>query len=510
MQARHPALIAGAGPTGLVLALRLLQHGVRPRIVSQAGGPGLFSRAMVMHARTLELYAQMGLAGEVIAQGIPMQAVQLRQGARQVARMVLADIGAGISPYPFVLVYPQDDHERFLLARLREAGVQVEWNTTLESFTQDEHGVQVRLRHADGSPEDCSAEYLCGCDGGRSRVREQLNLPFEGGTYEHVHYVADVRLAGGGEVQRELAAHIGADSFVLRLPARISGTQRLIGIVQDRPGIDADHISFEDVRSQAERLLGVAVDSVNWFSTYRVHHRVAAHFAAGRCFIAGDAAHVHSPAGGQGMNTGIGDAVNLAWKLAQVLQGRAAPSLLQTYEPERIVFARQLVASTDRAFRAITSPGAGGRFMRTRLMPALLPLAARFGATRRQMFRAISQVRINYRHCDFNAGRAGSVRGGDRLPWLPATSRSADNFAPLRSLQWQLHVTGKPASALDTQAAALGLPVHRFEWTAAAQHAGFADGAAYLVRPDGHVALALQGDVAGQVTRWAQRHGLRF
>jgi 2-polyprenyl-6-methoxyphenol hydroxylase-like FAD-dependent oxidoreductase len=502
----HQVVIVGAGPTGLLLALRLAQHGVKPRILSAASGPGQFSRAMVMHARTLEFYDQMGLADEVIAQGMVMRAVQLREGGRQVARLVLADIGAGLSRFPFALIYPQDDHERFLLTKLQQAGLQVEWNTRLTGLTQDESAAQLSLQRPDGCTETCRADYVCGCDGARSQVRTSLELAFEGGTYDHVYYVADVRLATPPADPSELAAHIGASSFALRLPVRSSGMQRLIGIVQGRPASDADRIGFDDIREDTEHLLGVKVADVNWFSTYRVHHRVAARFAVGRCFIAGDAAHVHSPAGGQGMNTGIGDAVNLSWKLAQVLQGRAAASLLQSYEPERIVFARQLVATTDRAFNAVTSPGAGGRFMRTALMPTLMPLMARFGATRRQMFRAISQVRIHYRHCDFNAGNAGRVSGGDRLPWLAANN----NHAPLRSLDWQLHTFGEIPIAVLEEAARLALPVHRWACDDAALHAGFEDKAAYLVRPDGHVALALPAGSETTIGGWAQRHSLRF
>ena len=187
----------------------------------------------------------------------------------------------------------------------------------------------------------------------------------------------------------------------------------------------------------------IDVERVNWFSTYHVHHRVADHFRKGRAFLLGDAAHIHSPVGGQGMNTGIGDAMNLAWKLAAVLHGRADASLLDSYEPERIAFARRLVATTDRAFTGVTSPGAIARRVRLHIVPLLLPLLFGFTAVRRLMFRTVSQTAVNYRASRLSEGRAGAVHGGDRLPWVKPTDDGAkDNFAPLTSLDWQVHVYG--------------------------------------------------------------------
>ena len=186
---------------------------------------------------------------------------------------------------------------------------------------------------------------------------------------------------------------------------------------------------------------------MNWFSTYHVHHRVAARFRAGRAFLLGDAAHVHSPVGGQGMNTGIGDAVNLAWKLAAVLNGGAPDRLLATYEQERIGFARRLVATTDRAFTVVTKQGRVARWVRTRLVPLIAPLLFRLAPVRRFLFRTVSQINVNYRNSPLSEGAAGGVRGGDRLPWV-STGPGTDNFAPLASLTWQVHVYGEPRPGL--------------------------------------------------------------
>jgi hypothetical protein len=220
-----------------------------------------------------------------------------------------------------------------------------------------------------------------------------------------------------------------------------------------------------------------------------VHHRVALSFRDGRAFLVGDAAHVHSPVGGQGMNTGIGDAVNLAWKIAAVLKEGASVTLLDTYEPERIAFARRLVATTDRGFTIVTSRTGFAAVVRTRIVPLVVPLLFRLGAMRRLLFRTVSQTQVNYRDSSLSAGAAGRVHGGDRLPWVELGS-GEDNFAPLTSLKWQVHVYGEAANGVREACAELRLPLHIFGWQQGMRRVGLQRGALYLVRPDGYVALA--------------------
>jgi 2-polyprenyl-6-methoxyphenol hydroxylase-like FAD-dependent oxidoreductase len=501
-----PILVVGAGPTGLVLALSLARRHVPVRIIDRNAGPGQASRAMVVHARNLEFYRQLGFADEIVAAGIKIDTFHLREAGAEVASFNLGDIGEGLSPFPFLLCYPQDDHERLLGGQLRQAGVEIEWNTTLKSFTQDDSGVHAILA-TDGVEQRCNTPYLCGCDGLHSAVRTGLALDFPGGSYGQLFYVADVETEGGNEMYLAL----DAQSFGLKLPVRSTGMQRLIGLVP--PGLSARHdLTFEEIRHVPERLLGVQVRRVNWFSTYHVHHRVAAHFRAGRCFIAGDAGHVHSPVGGQGMNTGIGDAINLAWKLAGVIRGRVDPVVLDSYEPERIAFARQLVATTDRLFKGVSGQGLGSEILRTWLMPHLFPFLTGFSGVRRAMFRAVSQTRIAYHDSNLSEGRAGDVEAGDRLPWVHDPDNfgvsDADNFAPLRSLDWQVHVYGKPEPELQAETEGLGLALHPFAWTESARHAGLRENALYLIRPDGYVALASPHQT-GQLAPYAARIGLR-
>jgi len=494
-------LIAGAGPTGLVLALWLQRLGVRVRIVDKAAEPGTTSRALVVHARTLELYQQIGIAEGIVGQALEFAAINLWVRGKKTARVAFGDIGAGLSPYPYMLIYPQDRHERFLIERLREKGIQIDRPTEVVGFEERaEFGgrvwgadrVAVNLKHSDGSDETCEAAFLAGCDGARSVVREKLGTGFPGGTYSHLFYVADVE-ASGPVMNQELHVALDQADFLAVFPMKGDGFARLVGWVRQGPETQRDSLEWNDVSGSVIERLGIDVKHVNWFSTYHVHHRVAVHFRAGRTFLLGDAAHIHSPVGGQGMNTGIGDAANLAWKLAAVLQGRAGYQLLDSFEPERIAFAQRLVATTDRIFQLVTSDGRLARFVRLHVVPLVFPAFSALHTTRRFMFRTASQTAIEYRQSSLSAGAAGKIRGGDRLPWIkldPPAAGYRDNFAPLVSLDWQLHVYGDASPAISSVCRATRLPLHAFPWQEAMGSAGFVRGAVYLVRPDGYVGFA--------------------
>jgi 2-polyprenyl-6-methoxyphenol hydroxylase-like FAD-dependent oxidoreductase len=481
-------LIVGAGPTGLVLALWLTRLGVRVRIVDKTAEPGTTSRAVAVQARTLELYRQVGLADAVVEAGVKVAAANLWVRGVKAARLPLGRMGEGLSPFPYALTYPQDAHERLLIVRLNLLGVEVERRTELVRFDQHPDRVRAVLKRPDGSEEICDAAYLAGCDGARSTVREALGTGFPGGTYSGVFYVADVDAAGpaaDGEIHVELEE---AD-FLAVFPLKGAGRLRLIGPINWETNHEHRELTFDDIRERAIENLKLTITKVNWFSTYHVHHRVATRFREGRAFLLGDAAHVHSPVGGQGMNTGIGDAVNLAWKLAAVLKGGACDELLATYEVERIGFARRLVATTDRAFTVVTKQGNVARWMRTRLVPRIASLLFRLPAVRRFLFRTVSQIDVNYRTSPLSMGAAGAVQGGDRLPWVQ-TEPGKDNFAPLASLRWQVHVYGEPRGGVTAACVELELLLHVLAWRPEMRRAGLMRGALYLVRPDGYVALA--------------------
>lgn len=478
-------LIVGAGPTGLAMALWLAKLGTPFRIIEKNSGPGQTSRAMAVHARTLEFYRQLGFADETVRRGIKTERFRIREGGREVAVLNFGDFGEGLSPYPFVLSFPQDEHERLLGERLSDLGVRIEWNTELAGFTDAGEHVDALLRMG-GADEPCRVSFVCGCDGVHSAIRQGLNLKFPGGIYEQMFFVADVA-AEGVPVNGDVNFFLSAYEFCLVFPIRSSGMTRLIGIVP-REFSGRKDLAFEDMRCHLEKLLDLRVQKVNWFSTYHVNHRVAEHFRVGRAFVAGDAGHVHSPAGGQGMNTGIGDAVNLSWKLAAVLAGKADHSILDTYEIERMAFARSLVSTTDKLFQAMVRENIAGEIVRTMLFPHLLPFLMGFSAARRAQFRLVSQTRINYRHSRLSDGSAGDVHGGDRLPWVDAPG--GGNFEPLKSLDWQVHVYGKANADLRKAAEDRGIALHEFPWTEHTEKAGLERDALYLVRPDGHVAFA--------------------
>jgi len=485
------ALIVGAGPTGLVLALWLTRLGARVRIIDKVAEPGTTSRALGVQARTLEFYAQIGLADAVVAAGHKTLGLNLWVAGRHRAHAVLGEMGAGISPYSYALIYPQDEHERLLIQRLADAGVQVDREIELLGFDETRDGIVARVRHATGATESYEAAYIAGCDGAHSAVRQALGIGFPGGTYEHLFYVADVD-ARGETMNGELHVALDATDFLAVFPLNGQGRARLIGTVRQEAEQRHHDLSWEDVSRRVIEWIRIDVARVNWFSTYRVHHRVADRFRGGRAFLLGDAAHIHSPVGAQGMNTGIGDAVNLAWKLAAVTGGRATPSLLDTYEPERIAFARRLVATTDEGFVAVTSGTATARFVRLRVVPVVLPALIALAPARRFIFRTISQTAINYRGSALSDGVAGHVHGGDRLPWIRMTIDGAetDNFAPLRSLDWQVHVYGDAASELTSACQRARVPLHVYAWRDDMGDAGLARNAAYLIRPDGYVGLA--------------------
>jgi len=501
---KNEVLIVGAGPTGLVLALWLTKQGVNVCVIDKAAGPGTTSRALAVQARTLELYRQLDLTDEVLMQGHKVPAINLWVKGKSKARISFDMIAEGLTPYgPFI--YPQDQHERLLVERLEGLGISVERNTELLSFSDAGDCVIATMRDQHGETKTCEAMYLAGCDGARSVVRAAMGTGFFGGTYEQLFYVADIE-ASGPAMDGELHIDLDEADFLIVFPLKGQGRARLVGTVRGERATAAENLKFEDVNDRAREHIKVNEIKVNWFSTYRVHHRVAEHFRKGRAFLLGDAAHIHSPAGGQGMNTGIGDAINLAWKLKAVLAGQGADHLLDTYEIERRAFARKLVATTDKGFTLATAQGRVADFFRTRIIPVIVPTLFKFGAAREYMFRAVSQIGIAYRNSPISAGKAGEVSGGDRLPWAPTPL--VDNFDALRAIGWQLHVYGAASPELINWCKSNGIALHAFTWHETYAKAGLARDATYLIRPDMYVALAAQDQDPLTLTRYFADHEL--
>lgn len=487
-------LIVGAGPTGLALAIWLTKLGVPVRIIDKATTLATTTRALAVQARTLELYSQIGLGETIAARSAQITGPNLWVGGSHRARLRFSDQAVGLTAYPFVAVFPQNEHERLLVDHLESLRVTVDRGTCLESFVEDTEAGSVTavLQKSNGSTEKCRARYIAGCDGAHSVVRHAIDMGFPGDTYEQLFYVADIE-ATGPAMNGELHLCVDTHDFLGIFPLAQEGCARFIGVVSPdsnpSPASTPRDLTFDDVRGRAVDEMQLRNIKVNWFTTYRAHHRVADHFRKGRAFLLGDAAHIHSPAGGQGMNTGIGDAINLAWKLAAVVSNQAQDSLLDTYEEERARFARKLVATTDQTFTFMTKRGWFAGFIRSMVVSYIMPVLFRFRAVRRRAFHGLSQFIIDYTGTTLAGASApsGNVKAGQRLPWARIDGK--DNHGSLAHIEWQLHVYGTASEQLAAWCKANDLRLTIFEWAAEYGSAGLVKNAAYLLRPDTYIAL---------------------
>jgi 2-polyprenyl-6-methoxyphenol hydroxylase-like FAD-dependent oxidoreductase len=446
-------LIVGAGPTGLMLANQLARQGVRAQIIDRHDGPAQQSRALGVQARTLEIYEHLGIAGRALELGKRATGAHMWARGKVAAHVPLGDIGRDMSPYPFLLILGQDDNERLLGEVLRKTGAVVQWNTELVGLAQQADHVKATLKQSDGPTREVTAAWIAGCDGARSAVRDLNGIAFVGAAYEHVFFVADAQVTGP-MAPGELNVYLWEGGFHLFFPMRGEDHWRIVAILPPELRGRED-VTLDDVipSIRQETGTGLSVRECTWFSTYRIHHRRAERFRDRRCFLLGDAAHIHSPVGAQGMNTGLQDAYNLAWKLSLVLSGRADPVLLDSYEAERLPVARRLLSTTDKGFSFVVSHNKLVGFFRTRLLPKLLALAMTFDRLRKGAFRLISQIGIRYRGSRLSETLPGlpetAPRAGDRFPWLrvkfSAQGPAEDLFEKLDDTRFNLVVIGQPA-----------------------------------------------------------------
>lgn len=411
-------LIAGAGPTGLMMAAQLLRNGVHPMIIDSRNGPSSHSKALAVQARTLEIYRQMGIADEAVENGRKLYGAHLHLPEKDF-HIELGDAAKTQTLFPYALIYEQNKNERLLLNVLTKNACAVLWETELLDFEQSDNTFHVRVLHR-GNEQVYTCNYLIGADGAHSKVRKQSGISFEGGKYASRFFLADVKLNHPPE-----ASHIHffmrQKEFLGVFPMHDEGAFRFIGILP-KALREKQNLAFAEVEPHIKKIIPeIGIAECAWFTQYNLHHRSVNAFSRDHIFLAGDAAHIHSPAGGQGMNTGLQDATNLAWKMAGLIKGIYQPKILKTYNRERLPIARQLVKTTDRLFSLLTSTGAITSTLRNLFLPAILRFIGSSSQNTAVIFARISQTNIGYRHSDLSLhlSHKTKIKAGDRLPYLP-------------------------------------------------------------------------------------------
>jgi len=490
-------IIIGAGPTGLALACQFIRFGIDFVIIDKNETTTPHSKAIGVQARTLEIYEQIGLADDLIAQGTIAEAARMIEGGKLRGEIAFKDLGKGMSPYPFVLFVEQGDHERILYDYIKSHGKEVRWQTELESFTQDTAGVVAKIKKHSGETEPIEAKYLVGCDGSKSLVRRLLDLEFEGGTLERLFYVADVQIDWEfrhGAFYVCLAKETVTAFFPMR---GAENNYRIVGTFPEGHDKDEAEILYEEVERQivADTELDLDITGVNWFSVYKVHSRSVNKFSEGKCFLAGDSAHIHTPAGAQGMNTGIQDGYNLAWKLDLVLKGNASEKILDTYNEERLPNAKRLVQTTDRFFLLGASKTAFASFVRTKVAPYIANFVFGLDFFRKRMFPLVSQIGINYRGSSIGQTVGNfNVKAGDRMPYFLVEGESI--YERLHDSKFHLirfFDGGRPGADLSDDFGGL-VDSHSFPlYPNIAEIFGSSESFSVFLRPDNYIGLIATG-----------------
>jgi 2-polyprenyl-6-methoxyphenol hydroxylase-like FAD-dependent oxidoreductase len=389
------ALVVGAGPVGLVMASELRRHGLSCRIIDKSDGPSIWSKAQVIHARTLECFQDMGVVDEILARGRPVSGSRIM--TPQLQAIARVDLGGIDSPYPYFLSLSQRETELILAQHIeRTHDVHIERNVTLDGFTQDANGVVAKLIHVDGSTEEVHVPWLLGCDGAHSVVRKTLGLPFEGSTYDQRIVQADVRVDFPHAVHDdEIAIFLGPQGMVAFFPLPGEHRYRMLTFVEPEDERPVEIELFKALLADRGPV-GAELSDPAWMVDFRIHCRLVARYRVGRAFLSGDAAHIHSPAGGQGMNTGIQDAYNLAWKLALVHRGRAKESLLDSYEAERRPIADAVLRSTDASTKGFAAAVSVKNPIALGIRNNLMSFVTSLDVVKSRAGRSMSQIEIGY------------------------------------------------------------------------------------------------------------------
>lgn len=407
-------LIVGAGPVGLTLANELLRHGASCRIIDSAPHATQKTKALAIQPRTLELLTKMGVASTAIPCGLKSKTFSPYSDGRRLARIDYEEFLRD-TPYPYVLMLPQYETEALLAEHLQSQGGAVDWQVELINITQHEHGVEALLRHADGHEERFLASWLVGCDGAHSTVRHLLGFDFVGSSFEQSFAVGNVHMSWDLPYD-EILAFVHRGSFIAYFP--MTGERHRIVITYELDKAPTGDVTLDEIQ-QVIDICGphdARADTLTDAARFHVNQRRSEHYMNGRVFLAGDAAHIHSPIGGQGMNTGMQDAFNLAWKLALAARGQASQSLLRSYEEERQQVGEALLRGTGRATRMVMTRNPLLLALRNQLAPLVLS-SSTFALHR--LAESLSELDVAYRHSpltrDLRAKRGG-LHAGDRAP----------------------------------------------------------------------------------------------
>lgn len=468
-------LVIGAGPVGLTMAAELARYGVSVRIVDKAAARTDKSKALVLWSRTLELIDRMGCGASFVEAGLKVRGANIIAGATTIAHI---DLGGLDTPHPYALMLPQSDTERLMEQHLNSFGVEVERRVELTRFVADEDAVTAFLRRSDGSEETLDVDWMIGCDGAHSAVRHGLGMEFEGDTLVSHWILADLHLAGPAPLE-EIEIYWHADGILALFPIAPGRYRVIADVGGGKAGEHPSDPTLEEVQSLLDRRGpgGIKASAPIWLSPFTINERKVTDYRAERVFLAGDAAHIHSPAGGQGMNTGMQDAINLAWKLALVCRGLANPEpLLTSYGVERSEVGRQVLVAAGRLTTIATLHGGLAQGVRNHLASLLFGLSP----VRRAMTNTMSELSIGYPNGPLT-----------KAEWHGHSGPAAGERAPVSAGVHPVGSGDRPRFAIFAVAdeGSAALIARRGDLLEAETRAPFADDGIWLVRPDGYVAM---------------------
>lgn len=499
-------LVVGAGPTGMTAAIELKRLGMDVRMIDKSDHMARYSQALVVQARTLEQLQRYGLANEAIAHGRKINEAKFYSDGKLIVDFKLDHMDGR---YPFALFIPQSETEKLLNRSTEGLGAKTERGVELLEIKQDPH-LHVTLRHPDGRTEEIAPRWVIGADGAHSAVREKLGVPFEGGGVGLSFFLGDCEVEGPDVPDNELSIHVhhGDVLFLARLSDRIV---RVIVATHEQQAHEKREVTIDDLQRAVERMgVRATIKSAEWLTPFHVNDRQAKHYRIGNVFLAGDACHIHSPVGGQGMNTGMQDAANLGWKIAAVARG-ASDTLLDSYEEERGEVGRALLRFTERGLKLATTTNP----VLEKVRNIFAPLLAMLDPVQHRAVGFISETAIDYRSSSIvrDYGGDGQLRAGDRIPDLPLRgSRQAsllDGWTVPRHRAFALNLDQD-----DVQSMRADLPnadvvaVATTELEYEGQRLFGDDGKIFVLRPDGYLGFRSPMGFRVELLKYASHEGL--